>query len=67
MLVKPAIDTRYAVGDVVSHDKNAMPSVVVKKASDILNVLEVDGRPALVVAIDEAQFFDDDLPEVCSS
>ena len=66
VLVKPAIDTRYAVGDVVSHDKNAMPSVVVEKASDIVNVLEVDGRPALVVAIDEAQFFDDDLPRVCS-
>ena len=66
VLVKPAIDTRYAVCDVVSHDKNAMPSVVVEKASDIMNVLEVDGRPALVVAIDEAQFFDDDLPRVCS-
>ena len=66
VLVKPAIDTRYAVGDVVSHDKNAMPSVVVEKASDIMNVIEVDGRPALVVAIDEAQFFDDDLPRVCS-
>ncbi|MBM56344.1 MAG: thymidine kinase [Euryarchaeota archaeon] len=66
VLVKPAIDTRYAVGDVVSHDKNAMPSVVVEKASDIMNVLEVEGRPALVVAIDEAQFFDDDLPRVCS-
>lgn len=66
VLVKPAIDTRYAVGDVVSHDKNAMPSVVVEKASDIMNLLEVDGRPALVVAIDEAQFFDDDLPRVCS-
>ncbi len=66
VLVKPAIDTRYAVGDVVSHDKNAMPSVVVEKASDIMNELEVEGRPALVVAIDEAQFFDDDLPRVCS-
>lgn len=67
VLVKPATDTRYAVGDVVSHDKNAMPSVVVKKASDIMDVLEVDGRPALVVGIDEAQFFDEDLPEICST
>lgn len=66
VLVKPAIDIRYAVGDVVSHDKNAMPSVVVKNAKDILKVLEVDGRPALVVAIDEAQFFDEELPEVCT-
>ena len=44
LLVKPATDTRYAVGDVVSHDKTAMPSVVVEKSSDILDVLEVDGR-----------------------
>ena len=66
LLVKPATDTRYAVGDVVSHDKTAMPSVVVENASDILNVLEVDGRPSLVVAIDEAQFFSDDLAGVCN-
>ena len=67
VLVKPATDTRYAIGDVVSHDKNAMPSVVVKKASDIMDVLEVEGRSALVVGIDEAQFFDEDLPKVCST
>ena len=66
LLVKPATDTRYAVGDVVSHDKTAMPSVVVEKSSDILDVLEVDGRQALVVAIDEAQFFTDDLAGVCN-
>jgi len=66
VLIKPSTDTRYAIGDVVSHDKNAMPSVVVKSARDILDVLEVDGRPALVVGIDEAQFFDDALPEVCN-
>ncbi len=66
LLIKPATDTRYALDDVVSHDKNAMPSVVVEKASDILNVLEVEGRSALVVAIDEAQFFDDDLANVCN-
>ena len=66
LLVKPATDTRYAVGDVVSHDKTAMPSVVVEKSSDILDVLEVDGRQALVVAIDEAQFFSDDLAGVCN-
>ena len=66
LLVKPTTDTRYAIGDVVSHDKTAMPSVVVEKASDILNVLEADGRQALVVAIDEAQFFSDDLAGVCN-
>ena len=66
LIIKPATDTRYAVDEVVSHDKNAMPSKVVSASKDILNSLEVDGRRALVVAIDEAQFFDDDLPDVCN-
>ena len=66
VLVKPATDTRYAIGDVVSHDKNTMPSVVVKNAREIMGVIDVDGRPALVVGIDEAQFFDAELPKVCS-
>jgi thymidine kinase len=66
VLIKPATDTRYALNDVVSHDKNAMPSVVVEKASEILDSIEVNGRTALVVAIDEAQFFDDSLPAVCN-
>ena len=67
VLIKPSTDTRYAVSDVVSHDKNAMSSVVVEKAQDIYDALEIDGKPALVVGIDEAQFFDDALPEVCST
>jgi len=66
LIIKPATDTRYAIDEVVSHDKNAMPSKVVKKSRDILNSLEVDGRMAVVVAIDEAQFFVDDLPDVCN-
>jgi len=66
LLIKPATDTRYAVNEIVSHDKNAMPSKVVSKSKDILESLDVDGRSALVIAIDEAQFFDDDLPEVCN-
>jgi thymidine kinase len=66
VLIKPATDTRYAINEVVSHDKNAMPSKVVSTSKDILKSLEVDGRSALVVANDEAQFFDNDLPDVCN-
>jgi thymidine kinase len=43
-----------------------MASKVVENSREILDVLEVDGRQALVVAIDEAQFFDDGLPGVCN-
>ncbi len=66
VLIKPATDTRYAVNEVVSHDKNTMPSKVVSKSKDIFKSLDVDGRSALVIAIDEAQFFDEDLPDVCN-
>ncbi|HRY98890.1 MAG TPA: thymidine kinase [Bacteroidales bacterium] len=61
-IFKPATDTRYAEDKVVSHDANAIPSSAVESASQILLMLgEVD-----VVGIDEAQFFDDHLVEVCN-
>jgi len=58
---KPAIDHRYDKKRVVSHDSNAVLSVPVTEASEILDL--VDGFS--VIAIDEAQFFDDRLPQVC--
>lgn len=58
---KPTIDHRYDKKRVVSHDSNAVLSVPVKEASEILDL--VDGFS--VIAIDEAQFFDDRLPQVC--
>lgn len=60
-IFKPAIDTRYAVGEVVSHDKNSIASTLVEHSSNILLLSsEVE-----VVGIDEAQFFDMGLIEVC--
>lgn len=61
-IFKPAIDTRYDVVCVVSHDEKAVKSTPVKSASEIL--LHVSD--AEVVGIDEAQFFGDDLVEVCT-
>ncbi len=61
-IFKPTIDSRYSSVEVVSHDKNAIPSMVVENAMSIL-LLSSDCD---VVGIDEAQFFDDALPEVCS-
>ena len=61
-IFKPATDKRYADDKVVSHDSNAIPSTAVENASQILLMLgDVD-----VVAIDEAQFFDNELVDVCS-
>lgn len=60
-IFKPAIDTRYSVGDVVSHDKNSIASTAVEHSSNIL-LLSSDIE---VVGVDEAQFFDAGLVDVC--
>jgi thymidine kinase len=62
-IFKPALDTRYDVNDVVSHDENSIPSTPVESASQILLLTnDVD-----VVGIDEAQFFDHALASVCNT
>jgi thymidine kinase len=61
-IFKPNIDTRYAENEVVSHDDNAIISTPVESSGNILllaNNIEV-------VGIDEAQFFDMGLVEVCN-
>jgi thymidine kinase len=62
-IFKPALDNRYAETAVVSHDENAIPSIVVDTADQIL-LLAGD---AAVVGIDEAQFFGDELVGVCEA
>jgi len=61
-IFKPQTDTRYSENNVVSHDSNFIHSTPVAKATDIL--LQVDGVE--VVGIDEAQFFDQTIVEVCN-
>ena len=61
-IFKPALDTRYSEADVVSHDNNSIPSTPVDtSASILLFSSEID-----VVGIDEAQFFDEGLVDVCN-
>jgi thymidine kinase len=60
-IFKPRIDVRYDEVNVVSHDSNFIHSTPVESSSQILLLTsDVD-----VVGIDEAQFFDDNLPNVC--
>ncbi|NQX92334.1 MAG: thymidine kinase, partial [Flavobacteriales bacterium] len=59
-IFKPAIDTRYSDEDVVSHKGSAIPSTPVQHSSALM-LLASDVE---VVGIDEAQFFDEGLPEV---
>lgn len=61
-IFKPAIDTRYHEEQVVSHNSNSIPSTPVPSSSNIL-LLANDSD---VVGIDEAQFFDNELVNVCN-
>lgn len=61
-IFKPKTDTRYSAREVVSHDARAIPSTPVETASSIL-LLTSDVE---VVGIDEAQFFDEALVDVCN-
>jgi thymidine kinase len=61
-IFKPKTDTRYDDTAVVSHDRNAIQSTPVESAAAILLL----GANTQVVGIDEAQFFDEELPEVCN-
>jgi len=63
-LFKPAMDTRYAETELVSHDSTAMPSTPVHNAAEIL--LYVSMETVEVVGIDEVQFFDEGIVEVCN-
>jgi thymidine kinase len=60
-IFKPKIDVRYDETAVVSHDSNSIHSTPVGNASSILLL----GSNTEVVGIDEAQFFDEELPDVC--
>ena len=61
-IFKPRTDTRYDETAVVSHDLNSIQSTPVESSSAILLL----GANTQVVGIDEAQFFDEDLPDVCN-
>jgi len=60
-IYKPLTDSRYHESDVVSHDENVVTASAVESSVNIL--LLYNG--AEVVAIDEGQFFDQELPKVC--
>lgn len=61
-IFKPALDTRYSEEEVVSHDSNSIASTPIdSSASILLFTSEID-----VVGIDEAQFFDEGLVNVCN-
>lgn len=62
-IFKPSVDTRYSETRVVSHDEKSITSTPVENASSILLL----SSGVEVVGIDEAQFFDSSLVDVCTT
>ncbi|MBL6667530.1 MAG: thymidine kinase [Crocinitomicaceae bacterium TMED16] len=62
ILFKPSVDIRYSEKNVVSHRGTEFNAVLVSSSKEILDTV----KNQKVVAIDEAQFFDDQLVEVAS-
>ncbi|HMS32543.1 MAG TPA: thymidine kinase [Ignavibacteria bacterium] len=60
---KPKIDNRYSEFEIVSHNEQSYPSIVVEDADEILE----KSFDAEVIGIDEAQFFENNLVEICQN
>src|SRR5687767_9297962 len=60
-IFKPAVDTRYGAGHIVSHSDMRIESTTVASAEALLAATTLDTE---VVGIDEGQFFDTALPAV---
>jgi thymidine kinase len=63
IIFKPRVDDRYSEEHVVSHDKKKLTSKIIDSTEEIMP----NAKDAEVVAIDEAQFFDEDILEICKT
>jgi len=61
-IFKPKIDIRYSENEIVSHSEQSLPSLIVESPQEILE----DSYDAQVIGIDEAQFFSEDIVQVCN-
>ena len=62
-IIKPALDNRYSEDYIVSHNKRKIKSLTVKNANEIKKY----SKDSDVIGIDEAQFFDLDLIDICKN
>ena len=67
VVFKPRIDNRYNEVQIVSHSAQSISSVPVDNAMAMEQHINQLSQPVNVVGIDEAQFFDDELPAVCGA
>ena len=61
-IFKPKIDTRFAGDSIVSHSEQSLPSIQIKDINDAMELSD----DAQVIGIDEAQFFSEDIINVCT-
>jgi thymidine kinase len=61
-IFKPKIDTRFANDSIVSHSEQSLPSIQIKDINDAIELSD----DAQVIGIDEAQFFSEDIINVCT-
>lgn len=61
---KPIIDSRYSADHITSHDDQKLVATTVRSAKEILGKVKKDVQ---VVGIDEAQFFNQDLVDICQT
>ncbi len=61
-IFKPKIDVRYSEYEIVSHSEQSLPSEIVETPDEILSL----SSDADVIGIDEAQFFSNDLVDICN-
>ena len=62
LVFKPKIDDRYSTTEIASQAGSKVPCIVISEAKEILNHVNYDTD---VVAIDEVQFFDEDVVDIC--
>ncbi|MFC1535836.1 thymidine kinase [Candidatus Neomarinimicrobiota bacterium] len=61
IIFKPKVDDRYSPSHIVSHNQMKLNSEIVETSDEILT----RSQKAEVIAIDEAQFFNDNIVEIC--
>lgn len=62
-IFKPDIDSRYSGNSIVSHSEQSLPSVILKDINEIIGLC----KDAQVIGIDEAQFFSNDIIDICNN
>ena len=61
---KPKIDNRYSLNEIVSHNKNRKASYVISSSQEIMPFID---ETTYAVVIDEVQFFDEGIIDVCEN